>query len=301
MRRLLKALKQPGRIIVYLGRRGFFKYLISDKLYIKLLFKQNLGYNLNLNNPQTFNEKLQWLKINDRQEIYKTLVDKYAVRQYLEKMFGAQYLFPLLGVWDKYEDIDFSLLPEKFVLKCTHDSGSVYIVDKKTQVNYEELGKKITKKLKKNYYWLGREWAYKDVPPRIIAEKYMQDESGGELADYKMLCFNGKVKCSFTCTERFSDDGLKVTFFDLDWNKMPFERHYPASDKKIEKPVNYQQMIRFAEQITKDMIFARVDFYELNGQLYIGEITLYPGDGLEEFTPQEYDKILGDMMVLIEK
>lgn len=296
----IKVIRHPSKIIIWLSSHGFTKYIISDKTYLKLMCKQNLGYDINLKNPKTFNEKMQWLKLYDRNPNYVKLVDKYEVRSYLTELIGEEYLIPLLGKWDKFEDISYDALPNKFVLKCTHDSGGVFVVSDKSSVDKENLKKEINKRLKKNYFYFGREWPYKFVKPRILAEEYMIDNTQGELIDYKLMVFNGKVKCSFTCTERFTDEGLKVTFFDREWKKMPFERHYPSSLKEIAKPINYDKMIVIAEKIAmaSHMKFARIDFYEANGKLYIGEITLYPGNGQEEFRPEKYDQILGSWLQL---
>ena len=294
--RLLKVIRNPSKIIIWLGRHGFTKYIIPDKLYIKLMCKQNLGYRINLKSPQTFNEKLQWLKLHDRNPDYIRMVDKYEVRAYLANLIGDKYLIPLLGKWDRFEDIDFDSLPNEFVLKCTHDSGGVFVILDKNSIDKNKLAKEINRRLKTNYFYLGREWPYKYVKPRIIAEEYMVDSNQGELIDYKMMVFNGKVKCSFTCTERFTNEGLKVTFFDRNWNRMPVERHYTSSSKIIDKPLNYEKMLEIAEKVAKNMKFLRVDFYEANGKLFIGELTLYPGNGQEEFRPEKYDAELGSWL-----
>lgn len=226
------------------------------------------------------------------------MVDKYLVRQYISEKLGKEYLIPLLGVWNTFEDINFNGLPNQFVLKCTHDSGGLVICKDKESLNLKDAEKKIKQSLKRNFYYYGREWPYKNVHPRIIAEKYMADEFEKELKDYKMMCFNGKVLCSFVCTERYSNDGLKVTFFDKDWKVMPFERHYPKSKKIIEIPKKYDEMIYLAEKLAKNIPFVRVDFYEIEERIYFGEITFYPGNGMEEFSPEEWDYKLGSWLDL---
>ena len=271
---------------------------LNDESFLKKAFRCYMGKELNLDNPQTFNEKLQWLKLYDRKPEYTTMVDKYAVKKYVADIIGEEYIIPTLGVWNPFDEIDFDKLPNHFVLKCTHDSGGIVICKDKNKLDLKSAKKKIEKCLKRNYYWSSREWPYKDVKPRIIAEPYMEDSKAHELIDYKFMCFNGKVKCSFTCSERFSKDGLKVTFFDKDWNVMPFERHYPVSKDSPKKPINYDKMIQFSEQLSKGIPFVRVDFYEINGQLYFGELTFYPGGGFEEFTPEEWDYKLGDFLKL---
>ena len=194
--------------------------------------------------------------------------------------------------------MDFNSLPNQFVLKCTHDSGGLVICKDKSEFDIQEARKKINQCLRRNFYYYGREWPYKDVRPRVIAEKFMTDETGIELKDYKFMCFNGQVKCAFTVTERFSGDGLKVTFFDRDWNVLPFERHYPKSTKLIPRPFNLEKMIELAEKLSENMQFVRVDFYESDAKVFFGELTFYPGGGFEEFNPDKWDYILGSWLNL---
>lgn len=298
MRKYYKILTDPKARFYCFNIMGFYNK-IPDDIFLKKMFKLYVGYSLRLDNPQTFNEKIQWIKLYDRKELYTILVDKYKVRSYVADKIGNEYLIPLLGVWDTAEKIDFDSLPAKFVLKCNHNSGvGLYICKDKTKMSPEAVRKGLKKGIKQDYYLLTREWAYKNVPRRIIAEKYMENSSGEELMDYKLMCFNGKVKCSFVCSDRFSEDGLKVTFFDNDWNVLPFERHYPRSNKKIEKPQNFEKMIELAEVLAKDIPFVRVDFYEIDGKIYFGELTLYPGNGMEEFTPETMDYEMGKMLRL---
>ena len=291
LKKIIKLIRNPEIIKRRLADKNIIK--MPDEEYIKLLYKIKFGKEPNLKEPKTFNEKIQWLKLYDRKDIYTKLADKYAVREYVEEAIGEEYLIPLFGVYDKWEEIDFNILPNKFVIKCTHDSGGVYLCKDKETFNIKKAKRFINKKLKRKYYYIGREWSYKNIKPRIVIEKYMENEDKSELKDYKFLCFNGVVKCSFVCSNRYSA-GLNVDFFDLEWNKMPFERHYPNSEKIIEKPNNYKKMIDLAEKLSKGFIFVRIDFYEINNKIYFGEFTFYPGNGLEEFTPEEYDEILGD-------
>ncbi|MGX5522828.1 ATP-grasp fold amidoligase family protein [Bacillus toyonensis] len=294
---ICKTIKNPYKLASYLGERGMLKS-IPDEIYLKWIYRARMDKNLDIDNPITFNEKLQWLKLYDRNPLYTQLVDKYEVRKYISNIIGERYLIPLLGVYEKFSDIDFDKLPSQFVLKCTHDSGGLVVCKDKNTLDMESAERKINRSLKRNYYYLQREWPYKDVKPRIICEKYMLDESNEELKDYKFLCFNGKVQCSFVCLNRGKKEGLNVDFYDLNWNPMPFIRQYPNSGQKINKPKNYDQMIEFAELLSKDFPFVRVDFYEVNGNLYFGELTFYPGSGLEKFSPEKYDEIFGDWMKL---
>lgn len=274
---------------------------MDDETYLKKLYKVNMGKNLNLDSPQTFNEKMQWLKIYDRKPEYTKMVDKYEAKKYVASIIGNQYIIPTLGVWDDFDDIDFDALPNQFVLKCTHDSGGLVICKDKSKFDVKAAKKKIEKSLARNYYLSCREWPYKDVPRKIICEEYMENETSEELEDYKLMCFNGKVKASFVCSNRFSKDGLNVTIYDTDWKRLPFERYYhPASKTEIAKPVSYDEMVRLAETLAKNIPFVRVDFYEVKGKPYFGELTFFPASGFEEFKPEEWDKELGTWIKLPE-
>lgn len=277
------------------SKLGLYNKMPDDK-YLKKLYKIKMGYDLDLENPKTFNEKLQWLKINDRKPEYTTMVDKYKVRKYIADKIGEQYLIPLLGVYDNANEIDFEKLPNKFVLKCNHNSGGVCICKDKSKFDINQARKELNKVLNQDYYLHGREWPYKNVERKIICEQYMEDDETQELRDYKFMCFNGKVECSFVCSERFSKDGLKVTFFDRNWNVLPFTRHYPKSEIKIAKPKKYDKMLELSEKLSQNIPFVRVDFYEKDGEIYFGELTFYPGSGMEEFDPVEWDYKFGDLL-----
>ena len=297
IKKVVYYIRKPLEIITFIINK--FKINVSDETYLKLLFKSRVGYNLDLEEPKTFNEKLQWLKLYDRKPEYIKMVDKYEVKKYVSEKIGEEYIIPTLGVWDKFEEINFDNLPNQFVLKCTHDSGGIIICKDKRELNMRKARKKLTKALKKNYYLWGREWPYKNIKPRIIAEKYMEDNNTNDLKDYKFMCFNGKVKCSFVCSNRQS--GLNVDFYDLHWRKLPFERHYKKSNDNIPRPKNYDLMIKLSERLAENIPFVRIDWYEINNNLYFGEITFYPGSGIEEFNPEEWDKKIGDMLQLPDK
>lgn len=289
--------KMKQKIFTALKCRHFFDFL-PDKIYLKLMYHVLMDRKLDLKNPRTFNEKLQWLKLYNRNPLYTTMVDKYEVKSYVSSIIGSEYIIKTLGIYEDFDDIDFSKLPDRFVIKCTHDSGGVVICKDKSKFDISKARKKINECLKSNFYFMGREWPYKNVKPRIIIEEFLDNHDNNDLNDYKFMCFNGKFKCSFVCTERRSDDGLKVTFFDKNWNVMPFERHYSKSKKKIEKPKNYNKMIELSEKLAKKMPFVRIDFYEVEGKIYFGEITFFPGNGTEEFTPEKYDYVLGSWIRL---
>jgi hypothetical protein len=295
--KIVKIFKNPKIIILYLLSTKIIR-IIPDSIFLKIKFRLRIGRTLNLSNPKTFNEKLQWLKLYDRNPRYTDLVDKYKVREYIAKTIGEEYLIPLLGVYNSFEEIDFNKLPNEFVLKPNHTSGDIYICKDKSRINYHELKRKVYRWMKRDYYWLQREWCYKNIKPKIICEKFMVDESGVELKDFKFMCFNGKVKCSFVGLNRYSKSGLNVDFYDINWKPMPFKRHYPTSGNIIPKPKNYDRMIKISEILSKGIPFVRVDFYEPNGILYFGELTLFPGSGFEEFTPEKYDYLLGSWLKL---
>jgi len=277
---------------------GRFKCILDDKEYISRQFEYYLGYRPDLDNPRTFNEKLQWLKLNDRNPQYTQLVDKYEVKKYIADKIGKEYAIPTLGVYNSFDEIDFDKLPRKFVLKCTHDSGSVVICRDKAELDKSMAKKILERGLRRNYYWTGREWPYKNVKPRIIAEQYLEGIDIEDLIDYKFLCMNDIMKMVFTCTNRFDANGLCVNFYDRYWNPMPFERHYPRRKKELEKPKKFEEMVSLSEKLSKGICFVRVDFYSVEGKIYVGEMTFYPGNGMEEFTPTEWDYKLGEMIQL---
>ncbi|MBR3307489.1 MAG: glycosyl transferase [Lachnospiraceae bacterium] len=280
----------------FVGQAG---RILPDRLYITLAFLARLHSLPDLKHPKTFNEKLQWLKLNDRREVYKTMVDKAEVKAYVAERIGEEYIIPTLGIWGDAESIDTDKLPERFVLKCTHDSGSTFVISDKAAADWPSVKAGLTKCLKSNYYILGREWPYKDCVPRIIAEEYIGD--GEDLTDYKFMCFNGKVKCTFVCTERFAEDGVKINVYDRDWELLPFERDHPRSSRQIPRPEAYEEMIGLAEKLAGDIPFVRIDFYNVGSRVCFGEITLYPGAGFLPFYPAEWDGILGSWLTLPDK
>lgn len=270
--------------------------LIPDKMYLKTMFKRRIGKQLNLSNPKSFNEKLQWLKLNDHNPEYIKMVDKYEVRNYISEKIGGDYLIPLIGLYDSFDNIDFESLPNQFVIKCTHDSGGIIICKDKSNFNFDNAKKKINHNLKKNYYYHGREWAYKYIQPRIIIEKYMVDESATQLKDYKFFCFNGEPKAMFVATDRGID--TRFDFFDLNFNHLPFMQHYKNSDKNIRKPAGFEKMVELARVLSEGIPHVRVDFYDINGKIYFGELTFFHFSGFEKFEPEEYDYIFGSWLDL---
>ena len=298
--KLIKVLKNPKYLFIVLSYMGFFKKM-DDRKYLEIVCKIRTRKKLNLDNPKSFNEKLQWLKLYDRKPEYTTMVDKYAVKQYVADIIGEEHIIPTLGVWDKFDDIDFNMLPNQFVLKCTHDSGGLVICRDKQHFDVKAAKRKLNKSLKRNFYYSGREWPYKNVPPRIIAEKYMEDSETSELWDYKFFCFDGKVYCCLICSGRYSSKGLHFTFLDRNYNVLPFECGCPSEKNGLPKPSQYDKMIELAEQLSQNIPFVRVDFYEIDGNVYFGELTFFPVSGYIQFDPKEWDLKLGNMIKLPQK
>ena len=295
---LYKFITNKDYRFLILSGQGFYDNM-DDEAYLKRKYKACMGREIHLDSPQTFNEKLQWLKLHDRKPEYTTMVDKYAVKMYVADIIGEKYIIPTLGVWNHFDEIDFDKLPNQFVLKCTHDSGGIVICKDKNKLDLKSAKKKIEKSLKQNYYWSGREWPYKDVKPRIIAEEYMIDESGYELKDYKFFCFNGEPKMMFIATDRGSD--TKFDFYDMEFNHLPFTNGHPNANKQIKKPKNYSTMLALSAKLSFGIPNVRVDFYNINGKIYFGELTFFHWSGLVPFEPEEWDYKLGSWLKLPER
>ena len=275
------------------------KQLIPDTIFLKILFKKKLGYPLNLKNPKTFNEKLQWLKLHDRNPLYTIMVDKYEVKKYVANIIGEEYIIPTLGVWDRFDDIDFDSLPNQFVLKCTHDSGGVIICKNKELFDINQARKKINASLSQNFYYVGREWPYKNVKPRIIAEKYMVDESGVELKDYKVFNFSGEPKLIQVDYNRFT--GHKRNLYDINWKYIEAEINYPTDPNYvIPQPEELEQMLCLAQKLSEGIIHVRTDFYSINKKLYFGELTFYHASGFAKFKPESLEFEMGKWIKLRE-
>ncbi len=271
--------------------------VVDDGEFLKRQFLYHLGYPLNLEHPRTFNEKLQWLKLYNRKPEYVNLVDKYTVKKYIANLLGNECIIPTLGVWDTFDEIALDQLPKQFVLKCTHDSGGLVICKDKSQFDKITAKKKLELSLKRNYYYRNREWQYKDVKPRIIAEKYMED-ANKELRDYKFFCFDGVAKAMFIATERGSSGETKFDFYDMDFKHLDIINGHPNSSKELRKPENFQKMIDMAESVSKDIPQVRVDFYEVDGLVYFGELTFAHWGGLVPFQPETWDEKFGSWISL---
>lgn len=275
-------------------------WFLPDEFYIKLYFRLNLHRKLNLKNPKYLNDKLQWLKFNYRFPLQTIVSDKYEVRNYVESKIGNKYLIPLLGVWNNVNEIDFNTLPEQFVLKCNHDSGGLAICIDKNKFNIKKAKKKINSSLKSNFYWIGREYQYKNIVPKIICEKFIS-ENGQVPEDYKIYCFNGIPDVILVCKGRFSNGSHKANyyFYDKDWNFLPYNKGDDIhNNPNVKKPKNFEEMLKIATILSNDFIFARIDLYNINGQIYFGEITLSPNSGFDPDITEETDLIFGEKLVI---
>lgn len=270
---------------------------IPDKLMLKMQFRMTMGHKLNLKSPKTFNEKLQWLKLYNRNPIYTQLVDKYAVREFVKEKIGEEYLIPILGKWEKYEDIDFEKLPQRFVLKCNHDSGSIKIIMDKSKIDHDNFKVFFNKRLKNNPYRYGREWPYKNVKPCIIAETYMGDDKGVLPVDYKFFCFSGDVDSVMICKGRESSE-KRFYFFNKDWKLQKYNRSSQNLDDNftIEKPDRIDELFELASKLSKNEPFVRIDFYIIDNCIYFGEFTFFPASGFDNNIVHWADKHLGQMI-----
>lgn len=288
-----RAIMHPGHLALFLLNKT--ARLWPDELFLKLKFRLVMGQKLDLDNPKTFNEKLQWLKLYNRKPEYTTMVDKYAVKGYVADIIGQEHIIPTLGVWNSVDEIDWDVLPNQFVLKTTHGGGGsgVIICKDKATFDKDKAKQQLQNSLNSDIYINFREWPYKDVPRCIIAEKYMLDESGYELKDYKFFCFNGRVECFKVDFDRFTSH--KANYYDRNATLLPFwETVCPADHSKIfDKPKHFNKMIEYAEILSKNIPFVRIDFYNINGKIYFGEITFFPAAGMGKFEPEEWDIILG--------
>lgn len=277
----------------YLEELGFFNRM-SDERYLRKLYKVRMGEALNLESPRNFNEKLQWLKLNDRRPEYTMMVDKYRARDYIAEKIGKQYLIPLLGVWDSVDEIDFDSLPNQFVLKCNHNSGrGMCICRDKSRLNIPRVKRELARGMAQNYYLNYREWPYKDVPRKIIAEKYMDaDDGSGVLTDYKFFCFHGKPKLMYISKDGGRD--VKTDFFDMEFNRLPIRMKDENSEFPPACPECFEEMKKIAAMLSQGIPFLRVDFYYITGQVYVGELTFYHNSGLTRVRPEEWARQMGD-------
>ena len=269
---------------------------ISTERYLKIIWFLRYGTKLNLENPRTYNEKIQWMKVYDHNEFYNEVVDKINVKNYIRTQLGEKYIIPTLWVGDRPEDIPYEKFPNQFVIKCAHGSHCSIIVKNKNNIKKNKINKKLKKWLKKNWYWYAREWAYKDVKPRIIVEQYMEDKIQKELIDYKFYCFDGEPFIVDVCSKRYSGGELNETYFDTKWKLLNIHSGNHPIDKNITKPKKFEEMLKIAKKLSKTFHSVRVDLYEINGDVYFGELTFYSAAGFENFQPEEWAIKLGSMM-----
>lgn len=282
----------------FLNTKGFYRFL-SDEQLIKKIYYICTGTNINLSEPKSFNEKLQWLKLYDRKPVYSTMVDKHEAKKYVAERIGEEYIIPTLGVWERFDDIDFTKLPNQFVLKCTHDSGGLVIVRDKNNLDLKKSKKKIEKSLKRNYYVQGREWPYKDVKPRILAEQYMENENSQCLRDYKFYCFEGEPKFLYISEGLENHATAKISFLTCDWQFAPYQRSdYKPFESLPPKPEKFNEMLFAANKLSEGHPFLRVDLYEIDGHIYFSELTFYPCGGFMPFRNPEHDIEIGEMLHL---
>jgi hypothetical protein len=290
-------MSNPDYRFLLLAKYGIYKNM-DDEKYLKKMYKGIFGRELNLSHPQSYTEKLQWLKLNDRKPEYTVMVDKCDVKEYVKNIIGEQYIIPTLDVWNDARSINFEQLPKQFVLKCTHDSSGLVICKDKNKLDFETSRKNLEKALKKNYYYCFREWPYKDVRPRIIAEKYMEDEETGTLKDYKILCFNGEPKLIELHSERFTSNHTQ-DFYDVSWNKLSISQYGEnTSDKVEEKPRLLSEMLRLSKVLAEGIPHIRVDWYIVDERLYFGELTFYDSSGFSKFDDSKDDELLGSWLDL---
>ena len=278
--------------------------LVPDKMFLSLKYKKNFGCYPNWRHPQSFCEKINWLKLYDRKPLYTRMVDKYEVKEYVANIIGAQYVIPTLGVWDKAEDIDFDSLPKQFVLKATHDSGRVVICTDKAKLDREQTIAEMRESLNRDFYAVTREWPYKNVRKRIIAEKFIAPRKEGapkDLPDYKFFCFNGEPKYCQVIRDRSTEE--TIDFYDMEWRHQDFIGLNPVARNgltPVARPRDLEGMTAICRKLAKDIPFVRVDLYEVDDKTYFGELTFYPNSGVGVFTPEEWADKLGELIKLPE-
>ena len=290
-------LRHPGKIVLGIVNHCWF--LFSDKTSLKIQYRIKMGRRLNLKNPKRFSEKLQWLKLYDRKPEYTKMVDKIAAKDYVASIIGNQYIIPTLGTWNHFDEIDFDTLPDKFVLKTNHGGGgsAVVICKDKSKFNKNRAKAILEHSLKHSVYSNLREWPYKNVKPMILAEQLLEGNEN-EIPDYKIFCFNGEPKFCQVISGRKTK--MCIDFFDHEWIHQPFHepRDFPFASLEPQKPEHFEIMWEMARKLSKGHPFFRVDFYDINKELFFGELTFFPTSGMGGFDPDDYDEILGNMISL---
>lgn len=290
----IKPLTVLRKINTFLAIKGFFDFL-PDSVFLKMRYRLCMGHPLNLDKPKTFTEKIQWLKIHNRKHEQTLMVDKVLAKKYVASKIGEEYIVPTIGVWESADEINFDELPDQFVLKCNHDSGGVVICKDKGELNKTAAVNKLNRAMKRNSYRAAREWPYKNVERRILAEQYLEDEQSGELKDYKFFAFNGEVKALFIASDRQNPaEETKFDFFDSEFNHLPIINGHPNSCHLPAKPQNFDLMKTLAGRLSQGFPQLRVDFYEVNDRVYFGELTFSHYGGFVPFYPQEWDEVFGE-------
>lgn len=293
----IKSLFSAKKWIIYLLTKPLARKIPDDD-FLRLKFYAHFGRKIDLDNPITFNEKLQWLKLYDRNPEYTKMVDKYLVREYIKEKIGEEYLIPLIGVWDDPDKVDFDALPDKFALKCNHNSGGgSFICKDKSKMKSEIIKQKLKKGFTQQYFWVGREWPYKNVVPRVIVEEFVKDGDNENLPVYKFFCFNGEPKIIQTI-QNDKQPNESIDYFDTEWNLLDIRQNYPNSEKPFEKPKKLDEMLQVASRLSQGHSFIRVDLYVVNGAVKFSEFTFYSDCGFAKFEPEEWDKTLGDWINL---
>lgn len=296
------------RRLEYLFYRGIYGTkkrlgLDYDKSYAKAMYVAWTGKHLHLHNPKRFNEKIQWIKLYYRRNIMTQLADKYAVREWIKDTIGEEYLIPLLGVYDSFDEIDFDKLPNEFVLKCNHDCDSVIVVKDKSSLDVDAAREKLSSCLSRNYYYFAQEWVYKNIPPKIVIEKLLKDNTTDKIKDYKFFCFNGEPRIIYVSLNDVIIDGkYAIDYYDINFDKLPItHRTHPNSNVTLSKPFCLNKMVELASALSKEFPFVRVDFYEVNRKIYFGEMTFYPTGGFGDLKPDKWNDILGSWLQLPSK
>lgn len=296
--KILKYIKNPKQIKSVLIQKYLYLLNLPDEKHIKIEYKNIFGREPDLEKPQTFNEKMQWLKLYDRKDIYTSMVDKYEAKKYVANMIGEEYIIPNLGIYYNFNEIDFNSLPNQFVIKCTHDSGGVIICKNKKEFDIKRAKRKIEKSLKKNFYRYHKEWPYKNVKPRILIEEFI----GENLTDYRIYCFNGNPQYIYMYVSEndniYKPEPIICNIYDTNWILQKFRQKSPQSKKIYEKPQELDKMLDLAKKLSKDTKFLRVDFYLIKGKILYGELTFFPGGGISEFYPENTDLELGNLIKL---
>lgn len=300
-KRIKKAITHPSDLLVYIVQKSNLIARLDDEKYLRLIYFIKFHKPLNLKNPQTFNEKLQWLKLNDHNPMYPKMVDKILAKEYVASVIGDAYIIPTLAIYESVDDIKLSDLPEQFVLKTNHSGGNtgVVICKDKSSFDFEAAKKKLKISLESNMFKHSREWPYSQIRPKVFAEKFMTEDNGTAPSDYKVHNFNGVPKVILVCRDRFKDSGLTSDFYSDSWQHLDIERPlHPNSTSEVERPAALEEMLELSRTLSKEIPFVRSDFYTINDKVYFGELTFYPASGFQGFVPEEWDKRLGDWLIL---